>query len=382
MLAYDEKNRLKEFENTNGVRVCDICHKLYKQIRSEQIPGFREREDDCCPYCHSKNGDSMSYSFNNYTIDDDELSNLKRKTLIKTVMRSCHESYKNEECENCNHVNGCPGVCEGNCKNCLEQVHYPGRYINGKKDYDCIRMLQFYVCDYTPKYTSEMLYLMRESEALRYIDEYHVVSIGCGACPDLMAFEKYCHQEKNFKSVSYVGIDVNKKWTSIHETIKEYKTSTLRKTQFFYIDAVTDEYFVIPEANVIVLQYVISHFYNTGQIDKINLFFDKLIDKIIAYKQAGKPFVVLINDVNSNRRGRDYFDIVISKLQGVGFHGNSTRFYFDYNIQNDFQRYGTKHESNNIFFRIPEELKVYQPWEKCSSAQLLIEVWEEDKDDN
>lgn len=152
-------------------------------------------------------------------------------------------------------------------------------------------MLQFYVCDYTIKYASEILYLMRRSSALKHMDNYHVVSIGCGGCPDLMAFEKYCHQEENWKSVSYLGIDVNENWKKIHNVIKQYKTTTIRKSGFWYIDAVADEYKAISKANVIVLQYVISHFYNTGQINKIDQFFDKLIKKIVLHRQEGKPFV-------------------------------------------------------------------------------------------
>lgn len=70
-------------------------------------------------------------------------------------------------------------------------------------------MLNFYVCDYSAKYASELLYLMRKSQALEEINDYHVLSIGCGGCPDLMAFERYCHEKSYDKSVSYIGIDVN-----------------------------------------------------------------------------------------------------------------------------------------------------------------------------
>ena len=126
------------------------------------------------------------------------------------------------------------------------------------------------------------------------------------------------------------------------------------------------------------MQYVISHFYNTGQIAKINIFFDKLIKKIIACKQQGKPFVVLINDVNSNKRGRDSFKVIIKKLTDAGFRSNSFMYYFNYNIRNDYQKYGTMHETNHVLYKIPGELSIYQPWEKCSSAQLLIEVREDE----
>lgn len=373
MLAYDERYRLKEFEEKQGLEVCDSCHRIYRQMVCEQVPGFREKESDCCPYCGYDNGSSMSYEYYNSMLTQEELSKLPKKSLISRVVRHCNDEYLTLECDDCVHIGGCPGECEGNCKNCLEEVHYPGRHPKGKKDYDCNKMLDFYVCDYSAKYSSEILYLMRESEALKQIEDYHVLSIGCGGCPDLMAFEKYCHQNSYDKSVSYIGIDVNEKWKPIHEVIKSYKTGTLRKTQFIYMDAVTEDC-NIEKVNVIVLQYVISHFYNTGQIGKIDDFFKKLVENFISHKQQGKPLVVLINDVNSNNRGRDYFQHINEILDAAGFKKNSKSFYFDYNIQNDFQRYGTRHKSTDILYKLPSYLDIYQPWEKCSSAQLLIEV--------
>ena len=62
--------------------------------------------------------------------------------------------------------------------------------------------------------------------------------------------------------------DRNKRWKSIHEKIDTYKTSTVKKTRFKYWDAVTKD-FTISDANVVVLQYIISHFYNTGQSNKL-----------------------------------------------------------------------------------------------------------------
>ena len=293
--------------------------------------------------------------------------------LINAIIGYCDEQYKQTDCRECEHQNGCPGECEGNCKNCLAEVHYPGNHPNGKKDYDCTKMLNFYVCDYSAKYASEILYLMRKSQALEEIYDYHVLSIGCGGCPDLMAFEKYCHENLYDKSVSYIGIDVNEKWKQIHEQIQSYKTTTFRNIQFRYMDAVAEKY-NISNANVIVLQYVISHFYNTGQIGEIENFFDKLVQNIILHKEQEKPLVVLINDVNSTYRGRDYFIKLVEKLEDDGLKESSQRYYFDYNIKNESQRYGEKHESNQILFDIPDRLSIYEPWEKCSSAQLLIEI--------
>ena len=49
----------------------------------------------------------------------------------------------------------------------------------------------------------------------------------------------------------------------------------MRKTKFRYWDVVTED-FSISDANVVILQYVISHFYNTGQTYEIQGFFCKV----------------------------------------------------------------------------------------------------------
>lgn len=44
---------------------CPYCHEWYWQIERPQIPGFRERDDDVCPYCGHVNGSSMEKEFDN-----------------------------------------------------------------------------------------------------------------------------------------------------------------------------------------------------------------------------------------------------------------------------------------------------------------------------
>ena len=296
------------------------------------------------------------------------------KSLFDTVVVYCHEQYISSYCEGCNHPVTCPGNPCKNCKQCLEEVHYPSRYPNGRKDYECDRMMYFYVCDYTEKYASEMLYLMRKSTALAEIEDYHVLSIGCGACPDLMALERYCSESSSSKQIRYWGIDVNERWKNIHNTISLYRSSSIINVQFDCIDAVEKDFTVL-DANVVILQYIISHFYNNGQIAKINNFFQKLVNAIVCHKQKDVPMVILINDVNSNNRGRDFFADLVGNLQDADFHGNCRGYYFNYRIVNQAQMYGLKHSSNETIFKMPNEFEdIYHPWHICSSAQLLIEV--------
>lgn len=295
--------------------------------------------------------------------------------LIHEIVNYCNDKYCSSDtehiCENCHH----PTECSGNCKECLRQVHYPKKYPDGKHDYDCQNMINFYVCDYINKYASEMLYLLRKSEKLQELNEYHILSIGCGAAPDLMAFEQYVLEKNESKKICYCGFDRNELWNDIHQEIKDYNNALI-SAKFKYMDVF--KYFEsrsVRNVNVIVLQYVISHFYNTNQIRYIDDFFTNIVEKVVSKKNPDEPLIILINDTNSNKRGRDCFMNLWGELKKKGYSGNRKRFYFDYRIQNPNQRYGKMHIDNSVLFNLNEfDLKIYEPWKECSSAQLLIEI--------
>lgn len=298
--------------------------------------------------------------------------------LIYELTNYCNSQYRLQDtgnvCANCNHP---AKKCSGGCKQCLEEIHYPIKYSNGKKDYDCSNLLNFYMCDYSFKYASEMLYLLKKSKALNEIENYHIMSIGCGGCPDLMAFESYVSLLDSSKKIQYYGIDKNYLWKPIHDKIKGYtqKSKVMIRAIYAYEDAI--DYFgkqTVKDANVIVIQYFISHLYNTNQITKINQFYDNLISNLINHRESKNPFVILINDVNSCNRGRDFFKDLCKRLIKNGLKGTFKRFYFDYNIKSESQRYGERHVSTKILYDIPKGFNIYQPWDQCSSAQLLIEI--------
>lgn len=295
--------------------------------------------------------------------------------LIDEIIRFCDNAYSTADtqcvCSSCRHIR-----CPGSCKACLEEIHYPARHPNGKRDYDCQNLINFYACDYLYKYASEIWYLLRRSVELPNLKAFNVLSIGCGACPDLMALESFLTEKQDNKSIAYLGIDVNDLWKPIHQEIASYQSPYIKKTLFCYEDAIS--FFnthAIDNTNILILQYVISHLYNTNQIGQLNTLYDNLIKNIILHRNQSKPFIIIINDVNSNNRGRDYFTGLCDRLSHAGLHGYASKYYFDYRIQNDFQRYGTKHENNKILYGpIQAFMQKYEPWEYCSSAQLLIEV--------
>lgn len=68
MLMYDENGDLRDYEQQASIVTCSACKKKYKQIITEQVPGFRDTSEDECPYCGHINHTSMSVEYDNYEI--------------------------------------------------------------------------------------------------------------------------------------------------------------------------------------------------------------------------------------------------------------------------------------------------------------------------
>lgn len=296
--------------------------------------------------------------------------------LLDHIVDFCDKEYGNADTENfcvdCLH----PKKCTGSCDKCLEEVHFPGDHPGGKLEYDCKNMLNYYVCKYSYKYCSEIQYALKEIKNLDKLEQYNVMSIGCGASPDLMALEFYKQINQLNTPIFYKGYDKNTLWEPVHKKIKEYGKNNDIKAHFEYVDVIKyfREYYV-SGINLLILQYVISYFYNTDQIKTITTFFDDLVDSIVSKRNDKESFTIIINDVNSCYRGRDYFLVLLEKLKENDFHSNVRKRYFDYKIQNDFQRYGRIHHSIKNLHEISEDIREhYNPAIYCSSAQLIIEV--------
>lgn len=67
--AYNENGDLADFEISESTVKCGHCGEVYYQELHEQVPGFREVDDDICPYCHESNGRSGDWEFFNRKID-------------------------------------------------------------------------------------------------------------------------------------------------------------------------------------------------------------------------------------------------------------------------------------------------------------------------
>lgn len=79
MFAYNENGELTEFQECENIVVCKFCKKPYYQYETEQVPGFRDKDYDRCPYCGEINGISMDWEYSNRKMTDDEIKKLKKK---------------------------------------------------------------------------------------------------------------------------------------------------------------------------------------------------------------------------------------------------------------------------------------------------------------
>lgn len=217
---------------------------------------------------------------------------------------------------NCNHPSG---SCSGNCANCLRQVHF-GPNPNERIDYDCEKLIYRYVIDFTERYKRNMQFFLSHI-AMNAYPRFNILSIGCGAAPDLMAFEESFPRHSLF----YNGFDRNPKWRNIHKFIEEYAEDNDISAYFNRSDIFNiflDDSIDWHNYNVIVVQYLISHLYNTRQNHRIRELYDGFI-QIVSQGLPHSPFLIVINDVDSYIKGRNLFHIFLNMLEDAGFIGTA-----------------------------------------------------------
>lgn len=285
--------------------------------------------------------------------------------LLDELINYCDEQYQNHACEACTSKSKCAGACMNNCQLCLDDIHYHKNII--RTHYDCEKLLYYYVCRYTYKYCSEIIYALKKLDLSNY-PFFHILSLGCGGAPDLMAFQYMNYPQK----ISYVGLDENVYWEDIHNYIGNHFSSG--KVQFANIDVL--DYFnehTIEECNVIIIQYLISFFYSKKGIVGIREWFSKLANSIVKYKPADSPMLVIINDADSIKTGRDSFPCFVDEIKNAGLDiKNCLKLRFK---AHNYYIDSSQHASNRNLFDINDSFqKEYCVALSCQSAQLILEV--------
>lgn len=195
--------------------------------------------------------------------------------LFSDIVDYCDRKYQTFGakcgCDSCSHPSG---TCSGSCYDCLYQIHYPKKDTIQKLEYDCPKMLYHYVCQYSARYASEILYALNlESDFLSAFRQFNIMSIGCGACADLMAFEEFYNDTRQKQPISYSGYDINPLWKPIHNRISKYCDNVGIQKKFLDVDAIDYfQKFYNNSTNIIIVSYLISYLYNTPHKNDIRNF--------------------------------------------------------------------------------------------------------------
>lgn len=125
--------------------------------------------------------------------------------------------------------------------------------------------------------------------------------------------------------------------------------------------------------NVVVLEYLLSHFPSCERKELAEKLFDGIIQFALAKRYPNSPFLIIINDID-HYEIRNTFDILITKLADNDYHGTYSKYHFK-TRRKDFGDGSSQHTLNLNCFSIPEKQKeLFDCAIICSSAQLVIEV--------
>lgn len=289
--------------------------------------------------------------------------------LIDEIVDFCNNEWQTKHCLNCN----CIKTCKRNCKNCLDDLHFHKNMI--RKDYDCEHLLDYYVCRYSYKYCSEIIYALNKVDLTRYTF-FNILSIGCGGAPDLMAFEEMRPSWDTTK-IFYKGYDINRYWNTIHKAIKQYTMSKQDITaEFIYsniFDVFRDGQPTVRHYNVIILGYLLSHFSSDNRRYLASVLFKQLIQVVISNRLSNSPFLFIINDID-HYSVRSLFDILLDYLDADGYTFSYQKVHFKYR-NSDYNDGSVQFFSDQNKFSIPDNIvDNYCTAIKCSSAQLILEV--------
>ena len=282
--------------------------------------------------------------------------------LIDKVVRFCDEDYSNSECVGCELSNS----CKLDCSNCLDDLHFHRNRL--RCDYACEHLLDYYVCRYSHKYCSEIIYAL-ETIDLRKYPFFNVLSLGCGASPDLMAFDYLGLSPKT----KYMGLDINDSLEKVHTFISTQ--SSVEHIEYHRGYDVLEQFENCPitNCNTLIIEYLISFFYNKIGEEGLCLWFEQLVKQIMLNRAKDSPMLVIINDADSINVGRDAFPKLREAIERNGIkvlNEVRRRFKSHDHYLNSQQYYSCANK-----FHIPEGFsEKYKVAIRCESAQLILEV--------
>jgi hypothetical protein len=284
--------------------------------------------------------------------------------LLNQVVNFAKESLMKDDfsdCKVCKHHNR----CLSNAAKMLNIAHFD-RSITV---YPCQRVINNYVCRYMHRYSSEVSNLISlHSDYLDSLKDIHVLSLGCGASPDLLAL-KYLFDNK---AINYTGIDYNKEWQKYHDFFQDSE-SERSNIKYYYLD-----FFEVIDRlnkenknlrfNVVVMNYVVSTISINHNIEEIFELFSKIKSRILDYLPVNSLFI--INDINNKDHFVEIMDNVFKKEKFIDFD-IQTYFHNGKNLR--YLSSGNAIDNAAIKFYIGDDLiDSFNSQLECNSAAFIL----------
>ena len=239
----------------------------------------------------------------------------------------------------------------------------------------CENIVGHYFCRYYTRYASEVYYAFEtQSQQLKNFEKFDIISIGCGASPELLGFLNFYQQNKLSQHITYTGIDLNKNWLPINDHFKKIVQEDFIDINHIYhrIEDMSD----VLSCNVLLLNYSISHMVQ-HEYD-IQNFFEILYKHII--KHMPEESLIILCDENSPSN-REQIDLLKQYLEQQGIIIQENPYYFDKMNNGKRPLYGIKHVSNKVIlekyssnYGFPTEEEGYNIMGSCTGLQNIMVV--------
>lgn len=285
-------------------------------------------------------------------------------SLLNQVVNFAKESLSKDDlsdCKTCKHHSR----CLSNAAKMLNIAHFD----RSVTVYPCQRVVNNYVCRYMHRYSSEVCNLISlYSDYFNSLNNIHVLSLGCGASPDLLAL-KFLFESK---AINYVGIDYNKEWQKYHEFFQDSENKR-NNVNYYYLD-----FFEVIDRlnkenknlqfNVVVMNYVVSTISINHDHEEITELFSKIKSRILDYLPENSLFI--INDINNKDHFVQIMDHVFKNKEFSNFNLD-TYFHNGKNLR--YLSSGNAIQNTAIKFYIGDDLiESFNSQLECNSAAFVL----------
>lgn len=291
----------------------------------------------------------------------------------------------------CNHSSVCVQhsnlfyQIKSTCEKCLPKVHFRRKNNGNLRDYDCKNMIYYYCGRYSLKHSGEVFLLLQQISH-RIPDNLRVLSIGCGPCTDLLAFDAYLKTHKQNGKIEYHGLEKSNLWNDIHNfIIQNSEKHNLSKVKITYLDVVeqfreVENIIKNEKPNIISFQYVLSDMAKYYHVDFVKEFADKFVEK--AFEILPGSTIIIFNDTNVTQsyakknpdevKGRIILEFLAKKYWSKNYV-SVLKYYFPYKNDKSLEFGKAQSKCKVEMKKVPEDLKNYfEMWTEYRSIQLVL----------